>query len=67
MKTLARVGAVLSFSFFSVPGLALMAHAHGDSEMGEVIFGSLFIGIGVFAGTLLWLTGEKLGSKPDAK
>lgn len=67
MKTLARTGAVLSFGFFSVPGLALMAHAHGDTEMGEVIFGSLFIGVGCFAGTLLWLMGEKIGSNPDAK
>jgi hypothetical protein len=64
MKTLARTGSVLSFGFFSVPGLALMAHARGDTEMGELIFGSLFIGIGIFAGTVLWLMGEMLGSKP---
>lgn len=67
MKTLARTGAVLSFGFFSVPGLALMAHAHGDAEAGEIIFGSLFIGIGCFAGTLLWLMGEKFSSKLDGK
>ena len=67
MKTLARTGAVLSFGFFTVPGLALMAHAHGDSETGQIIFGSLFIGIGVFAGTLLWLLGEKFGAKPEGK
>lgn len=67
MKALARIGAVLSFGFFSVPGLALMAHAHGNSEMGETIFGSLFIGIGCFAGTLLWLMGEKFGPKPNGK
>lgn len=66
MKTLARTGAVLSFGFFSVPGLALMAHAHGDTEMGALSIGSLFIGIGCFAGTLLWLMGERIGSKPDA-
>ena len=67
MKILARTGAVLSFGFFSVPGLALMAHAHGDSETGQIIFGSLFIGIGCFAGTLLWLLGEKFCSKHDGK
>lgn len=67
MKTFARTGGVLSFGFFSVPGLALMAHAGGDGESGQIIFGSLFIGIGCFAGTLLWLVGEKCGSKPDAK
>ncbi len=63
MKTIARTGAVLSFGFFAVPGLTLMAHAGGDGESGQLIFGSLFIGIGCFAGTLLWLMGEKLGTK----
>ena len=67
MKTLARTGAVLSFGFFTVPGLALMAHAHDHSEWGETIFGSLFIGIGCFAGTLLWLMGEKFGASPNGK
>ncbi len=67
MKAFARTGAVLSFGFFSVPGLALMAHAGGDAETGQIIFGSLFIGIGCFAGTLLWLLGEKCGAKPDGK
>ncbi len=66
MKTLARTGAVLSFAFFSVPGLALMAHTGGYAETGQIIFGSLFIGIGCFAGTLLWLMGEQSGSKPGA-
>jgi hypothetical protein len=67
MKTLARTGAVLSLGFFSVPGLALMAHSRQHSEWGAAIFGCLFIGIGIFAGTLLWLMGEKFSSKPDAK
>ena len=67
MKTLARTGAVLSLGFFSVPGLALMAHAGGDGEPWQIIFGSLFIGIGCFAGTLLWLMGEKFGASPNGK
>lgn len=67
MKTLARIGAALSLGFFSVPGLALMSQTREHGGMGEAVFGSLFIGIGVFAGTVLWLMGEKLGSKPDAK
>ena len=67
MKTLARTGAVLSFAFFSVSGLALMAHAGGYAETGQIIFGSLFIGIGCFAGTLLWLMGEKLGPKSNGQ
>lgn len=65
MKTFARTGAVLSLSFFSVPGLALMAHSHEHNETGAAIFGCLFIGIGIFAGTLLWLLGEKFAAKPD--
>ncbi len=65
MKNLARIGAVLSFGFFSVPGLALMAHSRENSEWGEAIFGCLFIGIAVFAGTLLWLTGEKFGASQN--
>ena len=67
MKTLARTGAVLSLGFFSVPGLALMTHAYDHGEWGEAIFGCLFIGVGVFAGTLLWLMGERSGSNPHEK
>ena len=67
MKALARTGAVLSFAFFSVPGLALMAHTGGYAETGQIIFGSRFIGIGCFAGTLLWLMGEKLGTKSNGQ
>lgn len=67
MKTLARIGAVLSFGFFSVPGFALMTHANGYGESGHIIFGSLFIGIGCFAGTLLWLMGERFGPNSNAK
>lgn len=67
MKTLARIGAILSFGFFSIPGLALMSQTREHGGIGEAVFGSLFIGIGIFAGTLLWLMGEKIGSKPDVK
>lgn len=67
MKTLARIGAVLSLGFFSVPGIALMAHSRSHDEWGEAIFGCLFIGIGVFAGTLLWLMGERFGAGANGK
>lgn len=67
MKTLARTGAVLSFTFLSIPGLALFAHAREHGETGAAIFGSLFIGVGIFAGTLLWLMGEKFAAKSDIK
>lgn len=67
MKTLARIGAVLSFGFFSVPGLALIAHSRENSQWGEAIFGCLFIGIACFAGTLLWLLGDRSGVKSDTE
>ena len=67
MKIIARIGAVLSFAFLSAPGLALISHTREHGEMGEAIFGSVFIGIGCFAGTLLWLMGEKCGAKPDGR
>jgi hypothetical protein len=67
MKTLARTGAVLSLGFLSVPGLALIAHSVAHGEQGAAIFGCLFIGLGCFAGTLLWLLGDKLAAKPDEK
>jgi len=52
MKILARIGAVLTFGFFSVPGLALMSHSREHGGWGEAIFNCLFIGIACFAGTL---------------
>lgn len=67
MKTLARIGAVLSLGFFSIPGLALIVNSRENQEFGAAIFGCLFIGVGVFAGTLLWLMGEKLGAHSTSK
>jgi hypothetical protein len=67
MKALARTGAVLSFGFFTVPGLALMAHAREHTEWGEAVFGCIFIGVACFAGTLLWLMGEKFGAKSNGQ
>lgn len=67
MKTLARIGAVLSLAFLSIPGVALFSHAREHGETGAAIFGSLFIGVGIFAGTILWLLGEKFGANSDSK
>lgn len=67
MKTLARTGAVLSLGFFSVPGLALISHGFEHGEKGAGIFGCLFIGLGCFAGTLLWLMSEKHGVNTNGK
>jgi len=67
MKTLARTGAVLSFGFLSVPGLTLIAHAQEHNETVAAVFGSLFIGVACFAGTMLWLMGEKFDSSSNGK
>lgn len=67
MKTLARTGAVLSFGFLSVPGLALIVHGQDNNETWAAVFGSLFIGIACFAGTILWLLGEKCGANSNGK
>ena len=42
-----------------------MAHSREHSEW--AIFGCLFIGIACFAGTLLWLMGEKFGAGANGK
>lgn len=65
MKTLTRTGAVLSLGFFSVPGIVLMFHAHEHGETGAAAFGSLFIGLGCFAGTLLWYLASQLDRNPQ--
>ncbi|PAW91637.1 MAG: hypothetical protein B9S33_00155 [Pedosphaera sp. Tous-C6FEB] len=67
MKTLVRTGAVLSFAFLSVPGLALIVHSLQHDELGEAIFGCLFLGVACFAGTLLWLLGNKCRTKSDTQ
>ncbi|HEY2343636.1 MAG TPA: hypothetical protein VGH90_11420 [Chthoniobacteraceae bacterium] len=57
-QTFARVGAVLSFLLFFSPGAWLLQNA-GSHETGEMIFGLVLMGCGCFAGSMVWLTGEK--------
>ncbi len=65
MKTLARIGAVLSFTFFFIPGTWLVLDA--NAEKGVVALGLILFGIACFAGTLLWLVGEKCGANQAAQ
>ena len=64
MKTISQVGAVLSFTFCAIPGLWLIFNS---SETGAILFGMFLIGIAFFAGSMVWLTGEKLRLKQDQK
>jgi hypothetical protein len=65
MKTITRLGAVLSFVFFFFPGAWLALRADPGREAGVVILGMFFMGIGCFAGPMLWVTGERCASKPE--
>ena len=65
MKTLARIGAVSSFTFFFIPGTWLVQDS--NAEKGVIALGLILFGIACFAGTLLWLVGEKCGANPAAQ
>jgi hypothetical protein len=65
MKNVSRFGAVLSFTFCAIPGLWLILHS--NSEAGAVLFGMFLIGIAFFAGSMVWLTGERHRLKQDGK
>jgi len=69
MKTLARIGAVLSFAFCLVGGLWILSRADFKSKddiLGTAI-GFYFVGKAFFVGPMLWLAAEKICSKPDGK
>jgi len=69
MKTLARIGAVLSFSFCLLGGLWILSRADFKSKddlLGTAI-GFYFVGKAFFVGPMLWLAAEKFGSKPDSR
>ncbi len=68
MKTFARIGALSSFTLFLIPAVLLFRVPGGykDSLLATVL-GLCLLGLAVFLGTILWLVGEKCGSKPDGK
>jgi hypothetical protein len=65
MKPLVRIAAVFSFGFFLFPGLWVLGRANAQEEALAVVLGCALIGIAFFAGPLLWLAGERCGSKLD--
>ena len=67
MKTLARIGATLSFTCFLLPGAWLALHGDPEREAGVIVLGLVLVGIAFFVGPMLWLTGERCCSKQDSK
>lgn len=70
MKTVARIGAGLSFTFFFLGGVCLLAMS-GLQLSGEYIIltvlGLFLVGTAFFVGPMLWLAAEKCCSKEDGK
>ena len=67
MKTLARIGPVVSFTFCLLGGVVLLLNGI-DNESGLLSgIGLFFIGMAFFVGPMLWLAAEKYCSKPDSK
>ncbi len=68
MKILARIGAILSFTFFFFPAVLLFRVPDGyrDSTLATVM-GLCLLGLAVFLGTILWVVGEKCCSEQDNK
>jgi hypothetical protein len=69
MKTLARIGAVLSFLFCFTGGLWILSRAdfHSKDDILGTAIGFYFVGKAFFVGPMLLLAAEKFGSKPDSK
>ena len=69
MKTIARIGAVLSFAFCLLGGLWLLSKSTFSSkdDVLPTAIGFYFVGKAFFVGPMLWLAGEKCCSRPDGK
>src|ERR1039457_2885241 len=69
MKIIARIGAILAFTFCLLGGLWILSRANiasKDDILGTAI-GFYFVGKAFFVGPMLWLAGEKCCSTPDGK
>ena len=70
MKTLARIGATLSFTFFFLGGMFLlgMTNFRIDREnLLATVLGFFLLGIAFFVGPMLWLAAEKSCSKHEGR
>ena len=68
MKLVARIGALGSFAFLVVPGVWLLTQSHGSgTDTFAHILGSFLIGLAFFAGSLLWICGEKCAGRENGK
>jgi hypothetical protein len=69
MKTLARIGAILSFAFCLLGGLWILSRgnfASKDDTLGIAI-GFYFVGKAFFVGPMLWLAAGKHCTEPNGK
>ncbi|MFN0068530.1 MAG: hypothetical protein ACKVYV_12940 [Limisphaerales bacterium] len=70
MKTVTRIGAIVSFLCCLLGGVWLLRPALGGAfEDGFVLAsaGVSLIGVGVFLGLLLWLAGEKCLTRQEGR
>jgi hypothetical protein len=69
MKTLARIGAVLSFLFCLLGGLWILTRVdfHKNDDVLGTAIGFYFVGKAFFVGPMLLLAAEKFGPKPENK
>lgn len=68
MKTLARIGAVLSFAFCLIGGLWILSRTNFSSKDDALAtaIGFYFVGKAFFVGPMLWVTGGKLCAQRDS-
>ena len=70
MKTLARIGAGLSFTFFLLAGVSILTKTHFQIDGERLVLtalGLFLVGTAFFVGPMVWLAAEKCCSKQDGK
>jgi hypothetical protein len=66
MKTLARIGAGFSFTFFFLGGVTILAKTHLQTDGENFVLtalGLFLVGTAFFVGPMLWLAAEKRCSR----
>jgi len=69
MKTLARIGAVLSFAFCLLGGLWILSRSSfsAKDDVLATAIGFYFVGKAFFVGPMLWLASGKCCTQSDGK